>query len=146
MIPCGMSAEKILFCPSKWRRDAERSLTMLGLKAASAISECFMNNRPSTSLGPHSWLLFALESGAIKHFKFSSILLVHFCHSKHGASKKQKQRKMLCNFQQIEFLFLFDGDYYITFPSSLLFSDFYFLPICRSVEWQFVVFVKLFFK
>jgi len=45
--------------------------------------------------------------------------------------------KMLCNFQQIEFLFLFDGDYNITFAStfSLLFSDFlHFLSFCLGSE------------
>lgn len=55
------------------------------------------------------FVLFALESRAIKYFNFPSPRCSFATQSTSG--EKQESRKMLCNFQQIEFLFLFDGDY-----------------------------------
>lgn len=77
-------------------------------------------------------LLFALESRAIKHFNFSRFYAHHFFAfllplKARSRSKKTSQSggKMLCNFQQIEFLFYFDGDYSVTF--SLLYCSLIFI-------------------
>lgn len=63
-----------------------------------------------------------------KTFQFSPLSLSHSTASKHKA-KSQSEEKTLCNFQQIEFLFLFDGDYSVTFP--LLYCSLIFISSWR---------------
>lgn len=72
----------------------------------------------------------ALESTAIKHFNFFHRFF--FCHSKHAANSK-KWRKMLCNFQQIEFLFSFDGDYSNYVSTSFYCSLILFSPLDGTI-------------
>lgn len=68
-----------------------------------------------------------------KNFIFSVHFSTSFFHSKQLRLEKQPTNVELCNFQQIEFLFLFDGDYSVAFSTSLLFSDFIFpLDVCMT--------------